>query len=41
MSSDMLMRKAEHLPTKNQLEPYKATFEVLIDEVLVSLSNES
>jgi len=30
-----LMRATEHLPTKNQLEPYKAAFEVLMQEVLV------
>jgi hypothetical protein len=41
LHTHMLMRKTEHLPTKNQLEPYKASFEVLINEVLVGLSNES
>jgi hypothetical protein len=35
-----LMRQTEHVPTKNQLEPYKASFEVLIQEVLVSLGND-
>lgn len=38
LHAHMFMRKTEHLPTKNQLEPYKASFEVLIQEVLVSLS---
>lgn len=40
LHTHILMRQTEHLPTKNQLEPYKASFEVLIQEVLVSLSNK-
>ena len=36
-----LMRATEHVPTKNQLEPYKAAFEVLINEVHVSLSADN
>jgi hypothetical protein len=32
------MRRNEQLPTKNQLEPYKAAFEVLIQEVIVKLT---
>ena len=40
LHTHILMRQTEHLPTKNQLEPYKASFEVLIQEVLASLSNE-
>lgn len=39
LHTHILMRQTEHLPTKNQLEPYKASFEVLIQEVLASLSN--
>lgn len=38
LHTHFLMRPTEHLPTKNQLEPYKASFEVLIQEVLVSVS---
>jgi hypothetical protein len=38
LHTHILMRQTEHLPTKNQLEPYKASFEVLIQEVLASLS---
>jgi hypothetical protein len=40
LHTHILMRQTEHLPTKNQLESYKASFEVLIQEVLASLSNE-
>jgi hypothetical protein len=40
LHTHILMRQTEHLPTRNQLEPYKASFEVLIQEVLTSLSNE-
>jgi hypothetical protein len=32
-----LIRKQEILPTKHQVEPYKASFELLIQEVLVRL----
>lgn len=38
LHTHILMRQTEHLPTKNQLEPYKASFEILVQEVLVSLS---
>lgn len=38
LHTHFLMRQSEHLPTKNQLEPYKAGFEILIQEVLVSLN---
>jgi len=34
------MRPTEHLPTKNQLEPYKASLEVLIQEILVKLNSD-
>ena len=40
LHTHILMRQTEHLPTKNQLEPYKASFEILIQEVLASLSNK-
>lgn len=39
LHTHLLMRHSEHLPTKNQLEPYKAAFEVLIQEVIVSLAD--
>jgi hypothetical protein len=32
------MRRSELLPTRNQIEPYKAAFEVVIQEVVVKLS---
>ena len=35
-----LMRRTEQLPTKNQIEPYKASFEVLIQEVIVRLGSD-
>jgi hypothetical protein len=35
-----LMRREEHLPTKNQIEPYKASFEILIQEILVRLNSD-
>jgi hypothetical protein len=38
LHTHMLMRRSELLPTKNQLEPYKAAFEVLIQEVIVKLA---
>lgn len=41
LHTHFLMRANEHLPTKNQLEPYKAGFEVLIQEVLVNLSSDA
>jgi len=40
LHTHLLMRQTEHLPTKNQLEPYKATFEVLIQEVLTKFGDE-
>ena len=40
LHSHVLMRSKEHLPTKNQIEPYKAGFEILIHEVLAKLGNE-
>lgn len=41
LHTHFLMRPKEHLPTKNQIEPYKAAFEVLIQEVLVSMSSNA
>lgn len=41
LHTHFLMRPREHLPTKNQLEPYKAGFEVLMQEVLVSLGSDA
>lgn len=38
LHTHLLMRRSEHLPTKNQLEPYKAAFEVLIQEAMVKLT---
>jgi hypothetical protein len=40
LHTHILMRQTEYLPTKNQLEPYKTSFEVLIQEVLARLSNK-
>jgi len=41
LHTHFLMRSSEHLPTKNQLEPYKASFEVLIQEILVSVGSDA
>jgi hypothetical protein len=38
LHTHMTIRRSEHLPTKNQIEPYKASFEVLINEILSELS---
>ncbi len=38
LHTHLLMRRSEQLPTKNQLEPYKAAFEVLIQEVIINLA---
>lgn len=37
LHTHILMRGNEHLPTKNQIEPYKASFEVLIQEIMGKL----
>ena len=37
LHTHVLMQRTEHLPTRNQIEPYKASFEVLIHEVLSRL----
>lgn len=36
-----LMKGEEHLPTRNQIEPYKASFEVLIHEILSQLRHQT
>ncbi|MFH2057580.1 MAG: hypothetical protein ABIJ59_01610 [Pseudomonadota bacterium] len=38
LHTHILIRKKEQLPTKNQIEPYKAGFEVLIQEIIMKLS---
>ena len=40
LHSHVLMRSKEHLPTKNQIEPYKAGFEILMHEVLAKLGSD-
>jgi len=40
LHTHFLMCATEHLPTKNQIEPYKAGFEILIQQVLVRLSSD-
>jgi len=40
LHTHMLMRRKENLPTKNQIEPYKTSFEVLIQEVLARLNSD-
>ena len=41
LHTHMVIRKTEHLPTKNQIEPYKAAFEILISEVTAILGDTS
>ncbi len=41
LHTHILMREKESLPSKNQIEPYKAAFEVLIQEVIAKLANKS
>jgi len=41
LHTHFLMRQSEHIPTKNQLEPFKPGFEMLIQEVIASLSDET
>ena len=36
-----LIRRKEVLPTKNQLEPFKANLEVLLQEILVEIQHSS
>ena len=41
LHSHLQMRKAEPLPTKYQIEPQKASFEILIQEILVKIGDDS
>lgn len=41
LHTHILMRASEGIPSKNQLEPYKAPFEVLIHEVIAHLAAET
>lgn len=41
LHTHILMREKESLPSKNQIEPYKAAFEVLIQEVVVQLGDKN
>lgn len=36
LHTHILMRKRESLPSRNQVEPYKASFELLLHEVIVN-----
>lgn len=38
LHTHILMRKKESCPSRNQIEPYKASFEVLIQEIISKLS---
>jgi len=40
LHTHILIRQKEHLPTKNQIEPYKAGFEVLIQEIIIKLTEK-
>lgn len=40
LHTHMHIRTIEHVPTKNQIEPYKAAFEILISEVIAKLGDE-
>ncbi len=37
LHTHILIRSKEQLPTKHQIEPYKASFEILIQEIIVKL----
>lgn len=39
LHTHMHIRKKEHIPSKNQIEPYKAPFEILISEVIARLGD--
>lgn len=41
LHTHILMREKENLPSKNQIEPYKAAFEVLVNEVVVQLTHHN
>ena len=38
LHTHILIRKKESYPSKNQVEPYKASFEILIQEIIIKLS---
>ena len=40
LHTHMLIRKKEQLPSKHQIEPYKPSFEILIQEVIAKLHDE-
>ena len=40
VDTHMHIRKIEHVPTKNQIEPYKSAFEILIGEVIAACTTE-
>jgi hypothetical protein len=37
LHTHMMIRKLEHLPTKNQIEPYKSSLEILLNEIINKL----
>ena len=37
LHTHMMIRKLEHLPTKNQVEPYKSSIEILLNEIINKL----
>lgn len=41
LHAHILIRERESIPSKNQIEPYKAAFEVLMQEVIVRATNEN
>jgi hypothetical protein len=41
LHTHMLIRSRESLPTKNQVEPYKAGFEILIQEILTKTQSDA
>ena len=40
LHNHMLIRKKEQLPSKHQIEPYKPSFEILIQEIITKLHEE-
>ena len=41
LHTHMMIRKNESIPTKNQIEPYKAALELLLNEIIFELDEES
>lgn len=37
LHTHLMIRKRENIPTKNQVEPYKSAFELLINEIIFEL----